>query len=56
MWGIRFLLILGVIIGFGSELHRRAHWHHEAYERHWAQVCLDAAKGDKTQAAPEPVR
>jgi hypothetical protein len=46
------VLTLGTVLGYGSgfaSIHR-CHLHRNAWERHVAQVCLDAAygKGDTT--------
>jgi hypothetical protein len=49
---IRFVLVLGVILGFGSEWAHHVHRHHEAFERHVAEVCAHAVQGT-APAAPE---
>ncbi len=52
------LFSLGAVGGFASGIHslHRAHaCHRESFERHVAQICVDAAKGVPTpQAAPPP--
>jgi hypothetical protein len=40
----------GYLSGFMS-LGRHAHARREAYERHMAQMCMDAARGDGANAA-----
>lgn len=41
------VLTLGVVAGFGFAIHasQHRHEHREAFERHVAQICVDAARG-----------
>ncbi|MBP9111294.1 MAG: hypothetical protein KBF88_00730 [Polyangiaceae bacterium] len=45
--GLKFLLVLGVIGGFGSAFFHAGHCHarrHDAFEKHIADVCVEAAE------------
>jgi hypothetical protein len=49
------LLAAGAFFGFASgfaHLHEMRHAHQSAFERHIADVCLDAARGKAPPAAP----
>jgi len=52
-----FLLGLGALLGFGSGIHS-LRWHswarRAAFERHVAQICVDAARSGRLPPAPEP--
>lgn len=52
-----FLLGLGALTGFASGL-RELHWHHwarrAAFERHVAELCVDAARSGQVPATPGP--
>jgi hypothetical protein len=45
---------LGTILGFGFAVHAgRWHGHHrDAFERHVAQICVDAARGVPAPSGP----
>jgi hypothetical protein len=51
------LLGFGVLLGFGSGL-RQLRWHHSArraaFERHVADVCVDAARSGRVPPPPAP--
>ena len=45
--GLKFLLVLGVIGGFGSAFFQAGHCHarkRDAFEKHIADVCVEAAQ------------
>jgi hypothetical protein len=49
------LLALGTIGGFAAGFARVAHWRHggrEAFERHVAQICADAARTATPDKSP----
>jgi len=48
------LLALGTVLGYGSAIYgmRYHRCHREAFERHVADVCVDAANRAKTGQAP----
>lgn len=51
---LKTVLWLGVIGGFGSAFFHMGHCHHdrrEAFERHLAEVCVNAARGVEPQHA-----
>lgn len=47
---VRLVLILGAVAGFGSEACRHGTCHREharSFERHVAEVCVDAARSQR---------
>ncbi len=40
---LTFVLVAGAIFGFGSVMHHGYRERHEAFERHVADLCTDAA-------------
>jgi len=50
VWLLAFGGLGGYLTGFMS-LARHSHERREAYERHVAQVCIDAARGDGANVA-----
>jgi hypothetical protein len=53
------LLLLGAVLGFGSGI-RNLRWHHwarqAAFERHVAEICVDAARSGQPPPPPVPGR
>ncbi len=54
---LAFLLGVGALIGFGSGV-QQLRWHHwarrVAFERHVAEICVDAARTGQVPPAPGP--
>ena len=54
-----FLLALGALIGFGSGV-QQLRWHRwaqrAAFERHVAEICVDAARSGQLPSGPLPGR
>ena len=55
MRSVRIVLFaLGTVLGFGFAIHA-SHWRHArraAFERHVAEVCIEAAQGLRHMPAP----
>jgi hypothetical protein len=52
----RALLVVGAVAGFGSGFHSLARHHEhrrEDFERHVAQICVDAAQAAQTSRPPQ---